>query len=89
MPALFTAWSFRKSVKVTALCQRRSTGRSSNTDMAKQFSKKDLEQILVSIPLARLVEPAEIAEAAFFLASEKSGMITGTVLDINGGVYMA
>lgn len=60
-----------------------------NTEMATQFSENDMEAILAAIPLSRLVETEEIAEAVFFLASEKAGMITGTVLDINGGVYMA
>jgi NAD(P)-dependent dehydrogenase (short-subunit alcohol dehydrogenase family) len=60
-----------------------------NTEMASQFSENDMEAILAAIPLSRLVETDEIAEAVFFLASEKSGMITGTVMDINGGVYMA
>jgi 3-oxoacyl-[acyl-carrier protein] reductase len=60
-----------------------------NTEMAQQFSEEDMEAILAAIPLSRLVETDEIAEAVFFLASEKAGMITGTVLDINGGVYMA
>jgi len=60
-----------------------------NTDMATQFSGDEMDQLLAGIPLGRLIEPDEIAEAVFFLASEKAGMITGTVLDINGGVYMA
>lgn len=60
-----------------------------NTDMVNQFSRDEMDQILAGIPLGRLIEPDEIAEVVFFLASEKSGMITGAVLDINGGVYMA
>jgi NAD(P)-dependent dehydrogenase (short-subunit alcohol dehydrogenase family) len=60
-----------------------------NTEMATQFSKAEMDQLLSGIPLGRLVETDEIAEAVFFLASEKAGMITGAVLDINGGVYMA
>lgn len=60
-----------------------------NTEMAEQFSERDREEILASIPLARFVETDEIAEAVFFLASEKAGMITGMVLDINGGAFMA
>jgi NAD(P)-dependent dehydrogenase (short-subunit alcohol dehydrogenase family) len=60
-----------------------------NTEMATQFSEHDMQAILAAIPLSRLVETDEIAEAVFFLASEKAGMITGTVIDINGGVYMA
>jgi NAD(P)-dependent dehydrogenase (short-subunit alcohol dehydrogenase family) len=60
-----------------------------NTDMITHFSRDEMDQLLAGIPLGRLVETDEIAEAVFFLASEKSGMITGAVLDINGGVYMA
>jgi NAD(P)-dependent dehydrogenase (short-subunit alcohol dehydrogenase family) len=60
-----------------------------NTDMAAKFSRDEMDQLLAGIPLGRLIEPNEIAEAVFFLASEKAGMITGAVLDINGGVYMA
>jgi NAD(P)-dependent dehydrogenase (short-subunit alcohol dehydrogenase family) len=60
-----------------------------NTEMVTQFSRDELDQLIAGIPLGRLIEPDEIAEAVFFLASDKSGMITGAVLDINGGVYMA
>ncbi|HEY5469860.1 MAG TPA: SDR family NAD(P)-dependent oxidoreductase [Bacteroidales bacterium] len=60
-----------------------------NTDMVTQFSRDEMDQLLAGIPLGRLVETDEIAEAVLFLASKKSGMITGAVLDINGGVYMA
>lgn len=60
-----------------------------NTGMADQFSKDEMDHLLAGIPLGRLVETDEIAEAVFFLASAKAGMITGAVLDINGGVFMA
>jgi len=60
-----------------------------NTEMAKQFSDQEREDILASIPLSRFVEKEEIAEAVFFLASEKAGMITGAELDVNGGAFMA
>jgi 3-oxoacyl-[acyl-carrier protein] reductase len=33
-------------------------------------------------------EPADIAAAVAFLASEGAGYITGHVLDVNGGMYM-
>lgn len=60
-----------------------------NTDMLKQFTPEEMDHLMAGIPLGRLIEPDEIAEAVFFLASEKAGMITGAVLDINGGAYMA
>jgi len=40
------------------------------------------------IPLRRIGEPEDIAEAALFLASQASNYITGTVLHVNGGVYL-
>ena len=40
------------------------------------------------VALNRLGEPQDIANAVSFLASDKAGYITGTVLH-NGGLYMA
>jgi 3-oxoacyl-[acyl-carrier protein] reductase len=40
------------------------------------------------VPLGRLGEPEDIAEAILFLASSASNFITGTVLDVNGGLLM-
>lgn len=37
------------------------------------------------VPLGRLAEPEDIAEAALFLASPRSGYVTGEVLCVNGG----
>lgn len=41
-----------------------------------------------STPLNRLGEPADVAEAVLFLASQQSNWVTGSVIDINGGVHM-
>lgn len=43
---------------------------------------------LSSIPLRRVAEPEDIAAAAAFLASDDARLITGTTLDVNGGLYM-
>lgn len=40
------------------------------------------------IPLARLGEPEDIAEAIVFLASDASSWVTGQTLNVNGGVLM-
>ncbi len=40
------------------------------------------------VPLGRLGEPEDIAEAVLFLASAASNFITGTILDVNGGLLM-
>ena len=44
------------------------------------------EQVTAMIPLGRLGEPEEIAYAALFLASSMADYITGTTLDVNGGI---
>jgi NAD(P)-dependent dehydrogenase (short-subunit alcohol dehydrogenase family) len=40
-------------------------------------------------PVGRFGTPQEIADLVSFLASERSGFITGAALDINGGMLMA
>jgi NAD(P)-dependent dehydrogenase (short-subunit alcohol dehydrogenase family) len=44
-----------------------------------------LARFLENIPLRRLAEPDDIADAVLFLADEESGYITGSVLNIDGG----
>ncbi len=47
-----------------------------------------LKSIITNIPVGRLGQPQEIANAVAFLSSPESGFITGANLDINGGQYM-
>jgi 3-oxoacyl-[acyl-carrier protein] reductase len=42
-----------------------------------------------TIPLGRVAQPEEIAQAAVFLASDRAGFITGHTLHVNGGGYLA
>ena len=53
------------------------------TDMTKEMTIS-----LESIPLRRIAEPVDIANAILFLASEEARCITGTTLDVNCGLYM-
>ena len=59
-----------------------------DTDMSAGWSAEKRRSVIEDIPLKRLAQPAEIAEAALFLASENAGFITGEVLNINGGALM-
>ena len=59
-----------------------------NTRMAMAVPEDVRNGIIAKIPVGRLAEPAEIAHAVAFLASENSGYITGSDLSINGGLYM-
>ena len=41
------------------------------------------------IPMGRMGQADDVANAALYLASEQSGFVTGTVLDVNGGLFTA
>ena len=52
--------------------------------------KEKINEIIISkIPSDRLGEPADIANAVLFLASNHSDYINGETLHVNGGMYMA
>ena len=62
------------------------------TDTAQPRYGNTEEQIaerVREIPLGRIAQPEEIARIAVFLASEDSGWITGELIHVNGGAYMA
>ena len=55
------------------------------TKMMEDVSDKVKEEVIKKIPLGRVAEPKDIANAAFFLASDNSSYITGENLNITGG----
>ena len=58
------------------------------TDMTAVLSEELKNNMLAHIPLKRFGQPSEVAAAVKFLASDDAGYITGTVLNVNGGMYM-
>ena len=58
-----------------------------NTAMTQALNESQQEAILSQIPLGRMGEADDIANAVTFLASEEASYITGTVLHVNGGMY--
>ena len=44
-----------------------------------------MDRVLDMTPMRRLAEPADVADAIVFLASERARMITGHTLPVDGG----
>ena len=59
------------------------------TAMTAVLDDKQREAMIAHIPLGRAGTDADIAYAVAFLASPEAAYITGHVLDVNGGMYMA
>ena len=60
-----------------------------DTDMTRALPEEQRNHLLDQIPMARLGEVKDIANAVAFLASEEASYITGETLHVNGGMYMA
>ena len=60
-----------------------------DTDMTRALDEQQREVLLRDIPLARLGDASEIAEAVAFLAQPAAAYITGQTLHVNGGMFMA
>ena len=56
--------------------------------MMNKYPAEQLTALIATIPVGRFAEPAEVAAAALFLASDSSSYITGAVLEINGGSFI-
>jgi 3-oxoacyl-[acyl-carrier protein] reductase len=60
-----------------------------DTPMTNVLPDKVKEELKTRIPLGRLGVARDVAAAIVFLASDEAAYITGHVLDINGGMYLA
>lgn len=77
------AWAAPYGVRVNAVAPGMI-----DTDVHRDLSPEQLRELERGVPLGRLGTPEETAEAILFLASDASRYITGTVLDVNGGLHM-
>lgn len=59
------------------------------TSLTDVLSEEQKASILANTPVGRMGTPEEVAWAVAFLASERSGFITGHVLTVDGGLVMA
>lgn len=59
------------------------------TDMTDELNETQKQAMMARIPLSRYGEAKEVANAVKFLASDDAAYITGQVLHVNGGLFMA
>ena len=60
-----------------------------DTDMTRALSDEQRSALLGQIPLGRLGSPQDVAAAVAYLAGPGGGYVTGTVVHVNGGMYMS
>lgn len=59
-----------------------------DTDMTKELPEEQRNALISQIPLNKLGDPQDIANAVAFLASPEAAYITGETINVNGGMYM-
>ena len=58
-----------------------------DTDMTRSLDDAARQKLLDQVPLKRLGTPADVAAAVAFLVGPGADYITGSVLNVNGGIY--
>jgi 3-oxoacyl-[acyl-carrier protein] reductase len=58
------------------------------TGMVAKVPEKVISQMVAKVPLQRLGQPRDIANAYLFLASDESDYVSGTVLEVNGALVI-
>ena len=58
------------------------------TEMTEILPDKIKDHFMQQIPLGRMGQPEEVADAIYWLCSEQSKYITGQIIHVNGGMYM-
>ncbi|MCE2989649.1 MAG: 3-oxoacyl-ACP reductase FabG [Nitrosomonadaceae bacterium] len=58
------------------------------TDMTKALSEEQVNKLVGNVPLARLGQAQDVAEAVGFLAGPGATYITGSTIHVNGGLHM-
>lgn len=70
---------------ITVNCVAPGTIQTGMSDVYDEAAKKRLTE---RVPMGRLGSPADVAAAVCYFASEESSFTTGSVLDVNGGMFM-
>ena len=58
------------------------------TAMTDKIPEEVKNKMMAQIPMAKLGQPEDVANACLFLASESAAYITGQVINVNGGMLM-
>jgi 2-hydroxycyclohexanecarboxyl-CoA dehydrogenase len=73
----------RKNVRVNCVCPG-----PTDTPLFSTHTQKMKDALINAIPMRRLGQPSEVADAVLFFASERSSFVTGQVLSVSGGLTM-
>jgi 3-oxoacyl-[acyl-carrier protein] reductase len=58
------------------------------TDMTKALSAEQVGKLVENVPLGRLGQVGDVAEAVLFLAGSGAAYVTGNTIHVNGGMHM-
>ena len=58
------------------------------TEMNSHLSEDELKELCDETPVMRVGDVSEVSKAVLYLADEKAGFVTGSVLPVNGGIIM-
>lgn len=74
---------------ITVNCvEKGAISRRKHNGPAQRLPEKNMEAILPDIPMGRMGTPEDLAQAICFLASKEASYVTGTVLDVSGGLSL-
>jgi 3-oxoacyl-[acyl-carrier protein] reductase len=59
-----------------------------DTEMTRALDEPARQRLAEQIPLGRLGQPEDVAAAVRYLVGPGAGWVTGTTLEVNGGMYM-
>lgn len=75
----------KDQIRVNALCPLLSGTQLFSSFVGVEDTPENRKQFTAAIPLQRLTEPSDVANAAVYLASDEGKFITGVNLEVDGG----